>query len=508
MTQPRRIRKVLVANRGEIAVRVLRTCQEMGLRTVAVYSDADRGALHVRKADEAVHLGPSPARESYLSIERLLDAAKKTGADALHPGYGFLSERAELARAVEAAGLTFVGPRPEAMEIMGEKTSARARMRAAGVPVVPGSDGPLPDEAAALAAAEGLGWPVMVKAVAGGGGRGMKRVEQAADLPAAWRSAQREAQAAFGDGQLYLEKAIDRARHVEVQVFCDEHGGAIHLGERECSVQRRHQKVVEESPSPFVDPPLRAALCEVALAAARAVGYRGAGTVEFLVGEDRRFWFLEMNTRLQVEHPVTELVTGLDLVRLQLEVAEGGRLPPQASVTFRGHAIEARVCAEDPARGFLPSPGKITYLRVPGGPGIRDDGGVYGGFVVTPHYDPLLSKLSAWAPTRDQAVARLARALSDYLIHGIATNLAWLGAVLTHPAFRDGDYDTTFCAVHGKALLRQPDPALEEVALIAAAVATFRRDQEEAQAGAARVAATPSAWLRQGRSQALRGGGR
>jgi D-alanine-D-alanine ligase-like ATP-grasp enzyme len=278
VTQPRRIRKVLVANRGEIAVRVLRTCQEMGLRTVAVYSDADRGALHVRKADEAVHLGPSPARESYLSIERLLDAAKKTGADAIHPGYGFLSERAELARAVEAAGLTFVGPRPEAMEIMGEKTSARARMRAAGVPVVPGSDGPLPDEAAALAAAEGLGWPVMVKAVAGGGGRGMKRVERAADLPAAWRSAQREAQAAFGDGQLYLEKAIDRARHVEVQVFCDEHGGAIHLGERDCSVQRRHQKVVEESPSPFVDPPLRAALCEVALAAARAVGYRGAGT--------------------------------------------------------------------------------------------------------------------------------------------------------------------------------------------------------------------------------------
>ncbi|MBK9518476.1 MAG: acetyl-CoA carboxylase biotin carboxylase subunit [Anaeromyxobacter sp.] len=507
MSQPKRIRKVLVANRGEIAVRVLRTCQEMGLATVAVYSDADRGALHVRKADEAVHLGPSPARESYLSLERLLDAAKKTGADAVHPGYGFLSERPELARAVEAAGLTFVGPGAAAMEAMGGKTSARAHMRAAGVPVVPGSDGPLAGEADALVEARILGFPVMVKAVAGGGGRGLRRCDREADLPAAWQSARREALAAFGDDRLYLEKALDRPRHVEVQLVCDEHGGAIHLGERECSVQRRHQKVIEESPSPLVDEPLRGALCEAALRAARAVGYRGAGTVEFLVDQDRRFYFLEMNARLQVEHPVTELVTGLDLVRLQLEVAAGLPLPPQASVSWRGHAVEARVCAEDPARGFLPSPGKITYLRVPGGPGIRDDGGVYGGFVVTPHYDPLLSKLSAWAPTREQAVARLVRALGDYVVHGITTNVAWLASALSHPAFQRGDYDTTFCTAHAAELLRRPDPALEEVALIAAAVAAYRRDQEEAQAGAARAgaAAATSAWLRQGRAQGLRG---
>jgi acetyl-CoA carboxylase biotin carboxylase subunit len=509
VNQPKRIRKVLVANRGEIAVRIIRTCQEMGIATVAVYSDADRGALHVRCADEAVHLGGSPARESYLSVERLLDAAKKTGADALHPGYGFLSEKPELARAVEAAGLIFVGPTPEAMQAMGEKTSARARMQAAGVPVVPGSDGPLAGEAEALACAERLGWPVMVKAASGGGGRGMRRVEKAEELPAAWAAAGREARAAFGDERLYLEKALSRPRHVEVQIFCDQHGGAIHLGERECSVQRRHQKVVEESPSPLLDPPLRAAMCQVALTAARAVGYRGAGTVEFLVDEARRFWFLEMNTRLQVEHPVTELVTGLDLVRLQLEVAAGGALPRQDEVVHRGHAVEARICAEDPARGFLPSPGKITYLRVPGGPGVRDDGGVYGGFVVTPHYDPLLSKLCAWAPTREQAIARLSRALRDYVVHGIATNVGWLGAVLEHPAFRAGDYDTGFCATHQKALLARGEASLEAVAVIAAAVAAFRRDHEEAEAAAARAGAASaggSSWARLGRAAGLRGG--
>ncbi|HET8732731.1 MAG TPA: acetyl-CoA carboxylase biotin carboxylase subunit [Anaeromyxobacteraceae bacterium] len=504
------MKRILVANRGEIAVRVLRTCQEMGLATVAVYSDADRGALHVRTADEAVHLGPSPARESYLAVEKVLDAAKKAGADAVHPGYGFLSERADFARAVEAAGLTFVGPPPEAIEAMGEKTGARARMRAAGVPVVPGSEGALADEAAALAAAEALGWPVMVKAVAGGGGRGMRRVEQAAGLPAAWASARREAGAAFGDDRLYLEKALTRPRHVEVQVFCDAHGGAIHLGERECSVQRRHQKVVEESPSPRLDEPLRAAMCEAALRAARAVGYRGAGTVEFLVDAEGRFWFLEMNTRLQVEHPVTELVTGLDLVRLQLEVAQGGAVPAQEAVVRRGHALEVRICAEDPARGFLPSPGKITYLRVPGGPGVRDDGGVYGGWVVPSHYDPLLSKLCAWAPDRPQAIARLRRALRDYVVHGIATNVAWLGAVLDHPAFRAGDYDTGFCAEHAQALAARPDPTLEEVAIVAAAVAAWRRDHAEAEAAAARAGpATPcgSAWARLGRARALRGRG-
>jgi acetyl-CoA carboxylase biotin carboxylase subunit len=504
------IRKVLVANRGEIAVRVMRTCQEMGIATVAVYSDADRGALHVRRADEAVHLGPSPARESYLVIEKVIDAARKTGADAVHPGYGFLSERPELPRALEKAGLTFVGPPAAAIEAMGVKTAARAAMAAAGVPVVPGSAGVLAGEAEALSAAGALGFPVMIKAAAGGGGKGMKRCERPEDLPKLWASAKREAAAAFGDDRLYLEKALDRPRHVEVQVFCDEHGGAIWLGERECSVQRRHQKVVEESPSPLLDEPLRQAMGEVAVRAARAVGYRGAGTVEFLVDASRAFHFLEMNTRLQVEHPVTELVTGLDLVRLQLEVAQGLPLPAQGEVVRRGHAVEARVYAEDPARGFLPSPGKITYLRLPGGPGVREDGGVYTGWVVPPFYDPLLSKVVAWAPTREQAIARLRRALGEYTLHGIATNVAYLSAVLDHPAFRAGDYDTGFCARYEKELLRRPDPSLQEVALIAAAVEACRRDQEEAEAFAARAGAHAgtSAWARQGRLAARRGGGR
>jgi acetyl-CoA carboxylase biotin carboxylase subunit len=486
VSQPKTIRKVLVANRGEIAVRVIRTCREMGLASVAVYSDADRGGLHVRMADEAVHLGPSPARESYLSIERLLDAAKKTGADAVHPGYGFLSEKPEFARAAARAGLTFVGPPPEAMEAMGEKTAARARMKAAGVPVVPGSDGPVADEATAHVEAARLGFPVMIKAAAGGGGKGMKRCDRPEDLAAAFASARREAAAAFADDRLYLEKFLEKPRHVEIQVFCDEHGQALSLGERECSVQRRHQKVIEESPSCIVDEPLRQAMGAVALTAARAVGYLGAGTVEFLVDASRKFYFLEMNTRLQVEHPVTELCTGLDLVRLQLEVASGERLPPPEAVQRRGHAIEARVCAEDPARAFLPSPGKITYLRPPGGPGIRDDSGIYGGFVVPPFYDNLLSKVVAWAPTREQAIARLQRALGDYVIHGIATNVPWLGAVLRHPAFRSGDYDTGFCAAFAKELTRPPDPSLEEVALIAAAVEAWQRDHEGSQARATR----------------------
>ncbi|HET9551729.1 MAG TPA: acetyl-CoA carboxylase biotin carboxylase subunit [Anaeromyxobacteraceae bacterium] len=504
------IRKVLVANRGEIAVRVMRTCQEMGIATVAVYSDADRGALHVRRADEAVHLGPSPARESYLVVDKVIDAARKTGADAVHPGYGFLSERPELPRALEKAGLAFVGPPAAAMEVMGVKTSARAAMQAAGVPVVPGSPGTLDGEAEALAAAAALGFPVMIKAAAGGGGKGMKRCERPEDLGKLWASAKRESAAAFGDDRLYLEKALDRPRHVEVQIFCDDHGGALWLGERECSVQRRHQKVVEESPSPLLDEPLRQAMGEVAVTAARAVGYRGAGTVEFLVDAERRFYFLEMNTRLQVEHPVTEMVTGLDLVRLQLEVAQGLPLPAQGDVVRRGHAVEARVYAEDPARGFLPSPGKITYLRLPGGPGVREDGGVYTGWVVPPYYDPLLSKLVAWAPTREQAIARLRRALSEYTLHGIATNVSYLAAVLDHPAFRAGDYDTGFCARYEKELLRRPDPSLEEVALIAAAVEAQKRDQDEAEAFAARAGARAegSAWARQGRIAARRGRGR
>ncbi|HSD18765.1 MAG TPA: acetyl-CoA carboxylase biotin carboxylase subunit [Anaeromyxobacter sp.] len=511
MSPKKRIRKILVANRGEIAVRVMRTCCEMGLGTVAVYSDADRGALHVRKADEAVHIGPSPARDSYLAIEKVIDAAKKTGADAIHPGYGFLSEKAELARAVEAAGITFIGPPAASMDAMGVKTTARRNMNAAGVPTVPGSEGPIADEQEAKAFADAIGYPVMIKAAAGGGGKGMKKVEREADFLSLWASARRESAGAFGDERLYLEKFLDEPRHVEVQVFADEHGNAIHLGERECSVQRRQQKVVEESPSCILDDRLRARMGEVAVRAAKAVGYRGAGTVEFLVDARRDFYFLEMNTRLQVEHPVTEMITGLDLVRMQIEVARGERLVAQEEVVRRGHAIEARIYAEDPARRFMPSPGKITYLRVPGGPGIRDDSGVYTGWVVPQFYDPLLSKLVAWAPTRDQTIERLIRALGEYTIHGITTNVAYLAAVLDHPAFRSGEYDTGFCTRYERELLHTPDPAFEDVALIAAAVEAFKRDNDAAEAFAARAgteAASRSAWVQLGRARALRGGGR
>jgi len=449
----RKIHKVLIANRGEIAVRVIRTCKEMGIRTVAVYSDADREGLHARLADEAVHVGPSPARESYLSIERMLAAARQSGADAVHPGYGFLSERAEFARAVEAAGLTFIGPRPESMEAMGEKTTARRNMQAAGVPTVPGSPGPIADEAQARAFADSIGYPVMIKAAAGGGGKGMKRCERAEDLGGLWASAKREAAGAFGDERLYLEKFLDQPRHVEIQVFFDGRGHGIWLGERECSVQRRQQKVIEESPSCILDDRMREAMGEVALKAGRAVGYRGAGTVEFLVDARRSFWFLEMNTRLQVEHPVTEMCTGLDLVRLQLEVAQGLPILRQEEVRRRGHAIEARVYAEDPARNFLPRPGTITGLTVPSGEGIRDDSGVYPGWTVSPFYDPMLSKLVAWGETRPQAIERLGAALRGYQIQGIQSNLAYLAAVLDHPAFRAGDYDTGFTIRHGPELV-------------------------------------------------------
>jgi acetyl-CoA carboxylase biotin carboxylase subunit len=508
MSPKRSIRKILVANRGEIAVRVMRTCREMGIPTVAVYSDADRGSLHVRYADQAVHLGGAASAESYLAVEKIVDAAKQAGADAIHPGYGFLSEKAEFARAVERAGMTFIGPRPESMDVMGVKTAARAAMGAAGVPTVPGSSSALADEEDAQAYADDLGYPVMIKAAAGGGGKGMKRCERGEDFLALWRSAKREAKGAFGDDRLYLEKFLERPRHVEIQVFADEAGNTIWLGERECSVQRRHQKVIEESPSAIVDDELRARMGEVAVRAARAVAYRGAGTVEFLLDASRNFYFLEMNTRLQVEHPVTEMVTGLDLVRLQIEVARGERIPRQEEIARRGHAIEARIYAEDPAQGFLPSPGKITYLRVPGGPGVRDDSGVYGGWVVPPDYDPLISKVVAWAPARAQAIDRLIRALGDYTVHGITANIGWLSAALDHPAFRSGDYDTGFCERHGEELLRPPDRRYEDVAVIAAAVAAFQRDHDEAQAFAARAGqdAGRSSWARLGRARALRGG--
>ncbi|HTP30518.1 MAG TPA: biotin carboxylase N-terminal domain-containing protein, partial [Anaeromyxobacteraceae bacterium] len=463
----------------------------------------------VRFADEAVRIGRPPARESYLAIDKVLAAAELTGADAVHPGYGFLSERAEFARACEDSKLVFIGPRSQSMEKMGVKTSARARMREAGVPVVPGSSAPVADEGEAAARAAEIGFPVMIKAAAGGGGKGMKRCERAQELAALFQSARREALSAFGDDRLYLEKYLERPRHVEIQIFADERGECIHLGERECSVQRRQQKVIEESPCSIVDPKMRDAMGEVAVRAAKAVDYRGAGTVEFLVDAKRDFYFLEMNTRLQVEHAVTELVTGLDLVRMQIEVAQGEPLPiAQDAVVRRGHAIEARVYAEDPARNFLPSPGRISYLRVPNGPGIRDDSGVYTGWIVPQFYDPLISKLLAWAPTREQAIERLKRALGEYTVHGITVNLHYLESVLDHQAFRSGEYDTSFCTKHEQDLLARPDPRYERVALIAAAVAAYKRDHDQAEAFAARAGlalASRSHWQRIGRARALRG---
>ena len=470
----RKITKVLIANRGEIACRVIRACRELGLRTVAVYSEADALAPHVRLADEAIAIGPPPARESYLVVEKLIDAVRKSGADGVHPGYGFLSENADFAEAVHAAGATFIGPPPSAMRAMGIKTAARARMQAAGVPVVPGDGGPdgrgFPDATAAKAAAARIGYPVMLKAAAGGGGRGMRLVDSEEKLEAALAGAQREAKGAFGDDTVYLEKAIVRPRHIEIQVFGDEHGGAVHLYERDCSIQRRNQKVIEESPSPVLDDETRAKMGEVAVRAARSVGYVGAGTIEMLYDSAARsFYFLEMNTRLQVEHPITELVTGVDLVRWQLAVAQGEKIPlAQEAIPRRGAAIECRVYAEDSVK-FLPSPGTITSLRVPAGPGIRDDAGVVAGSVVSVHYDPMISKLCAWADTRSAAIDRMRRALGEYHVGGIKTNLAFHRRVMRHPAFIAGDYDTGFIERH-KAELTQP-PSDEETAALAAIAA-------------------------------------
>ena len=482
----RRITKVLVANRGEIACRVMRACRELDLRTVAVYSEADRNAVHVRMADEAVAIGPAPARESYLVVEKIVEALRKTGADAVHPGYGFLSENAAFAEAVAAAGATFIGPPPSAIRAMGGKTAARALMQAAGVPVVPGDNGEggkgFPDVVAAKAAAARVGYPVMLKAAAGGGGRGMRLVDAEDKLEAALAGAQREAKAAFGDDTVYLEKAILRPRHIEIQVFGDEHGGAVHLYERDCSIQRRNQKVIEESPSPALDDATRANMGEVAVRAAKSVGYVGAGTIEMLYdGASRGFYFLEMNTRLQVEHPVTELVTGVDLVRWQLAVAQGERLPlAQDAIPRRGAAIECRVYAEDPVK-FLPSPGTITSLRVPAGPGVRDDSGVTEGSVISVHYDPMISKLCTWADTREAAIGRMRRALAEYHVGGIRTNLPFHRQVMRHPAFIAGEYDTGFIERH-KAELAPAAPD-EETATLAAVVAAAQA-QAHAEGGA------------------------
>jgi acetyl-CoA carboxylase biotin carboxylase subunit len=487
--------KVLVANRGEIAVRVIRTLREMGIRSVAIYSDADRDALHVRMADEAYRVGPAASAESYLVVDNLLDACRQSGAQAVHPGYGFLSENAAFARAVTEAGMTFIGPPPEAMEAMGYKTAAREKMIAAGVPVVPGAMVSDPSELAA--AAESIGYPIMLKAAGGGGGKGMRLVREASEIESAYERARSEAKKFFDDETVYLEKFIEQPRHVEIQVLGDTHGNVIHLFERDCSVQRRHQKVVEETPTPAParTDALIAEMGEVAVQAAKAVGYFSAGTVEFLMDPKGNFYFLEMNTRLQVEHPITEMITGLDLVREMVRIAAGEPLGyGQDDVVARGHAIQCRVYAEDPATGFLPSPGTIETLRVPAGPGVRDDSGTYAGAEISSFYDPLISKLCVWAPTRALAVQRMHRALSEYVVTGIQTNLPFHLALFEHPEFVAGDYDTGFIgrntdALHTSGTTGDTGDAL----LIGAAIAQAFEDAETAKRAAATSRVGPAA---------------
>ncbi len=464
------IRKCLIANRGEIAVRLIRACRELEIESVAVYSAADAHALHVQMADHAVAIGAAPPAESYLNIPRLVQAARDTGCDAVHPGYGFLSESEDFAAAVRAAGLIWVGPGPNAIRAMGVKTEARALMQRAGVPVVPGFQSNEADDAAFLSAADSIGYPVMVKAAGGGGGKGIRIVPAAADLPDALAGARREAQKAFGDPRLFLERYIESGRHIEIQVLADQHGQAVHLFERECSAQRRHQKIIEESPSPLLDDDLRQRMGTAAVAAAQAVGYVNVGTVEFIVTPGRDFYFLEMNTRLQVEHPVTECVTGLDLVKLQFSIATGEPLPfRQADLHQRGHAIECRLYAEDPAAHFVPATGQLLRFSEPQGPGIRVDAGVRTGDTIGIHYDPLLAKLITWDVDRPSAVRRMQAALHQTIILGLKTNREFLQTLLRHPTFLAGAVDTHFVDAHLTELLPPAEPA-SPIALIAAAL--------------------------------------
>jgi acetyl-CoA carboxylase, biotin carboxylase subunit len=498
-------RKVLVANRGEIAVRILRALREMNIGSVAVFSDVDRTALHVRLADEAARVG------SYLDIDAVLEAARKHRAEAIHPGYGFLSENAEFAAACEAQGIVFIGPSPEAIGRLGSKTAARILAKRMNVPVVPGSEEPATHLEHARELARQIGYPVLLKAAAGGGGKGMRRVDAEGELEAAIRDASSEAERAFHSSEVYIEKVIEQPRHIEIQIAGDRYGNLVHLGERECSLQRRHQKIVEECPSPLVaaNPELRAEMGEAALRIARAAGYHNLGTVEFLVDGEGNFYFLEVNTRLQVEHPVTELVTGLDLVDLQLRIAAGEAIPfTQEDVEWRGWAMECRICTEDPEQHFFPSPGKIVQLREPAGPGIRLDSGVYPGWTVPLDYDPLLAKLVAWAPDRPTAIRRMLRALSEYSIVGVETNVAFFREILKDAEFREGRLNTGFVADYFNRREARPEPG-REAAMVAALAAAFHFRSEvqtgvQASGGGRQAAEIPGRWLSDGRSGLLR----
>lgn len=489
------MKRVLVANRGEIAVRVIRACREHGLEAVAVYADADATAPHVGLADAAVRLEGDPPTGAYLNMDGLIEAARASGADAIHPGYGFLSENADFAERIDRAGLRFVGPPPAAIRTMGDKVASRRAMADAGVPIMPGTEGQSENLGALVKAAKDIPLPLMVKAAGGGGGKGMRIVRSARDLDDAVRAASREAAAAFGNGTVYVERFIERPRHIEVQVLADAHGRTLSVLERECSIQRRHQKIVEECPSPFVTPALRKEMSEAAVAAAEAVGYVNAGTVEFLVDEDGAFYFLEMNTRIQVEHPVTEAVTGLDLVRWQLRIAAGERLPfKQSDIAPRGHAIECRVYAEDPAQKFMPSTGVIARLRAPSGPGVRVDGGIYEGYTVTPHFDPLLAKIVTWGADREAARVRMLDALAETVILGVQTTVPFLRDVLAHEAFAGGDTTTDFIPVH----LPEWGTSDEDVPDAVLAAAALVESEGRSPVVSAATSAPPSPWSRIG----------
>jgi len=499
-------KKILIANRGEIAVRVMRACREMGIGTVAVYSDADRNALHVRYADEAYHVGPAPSTQSYLRNDRILDVARRSAAEAVHPGYGFLSENKEFARACEAARVVFIGPPAAAMELMGSKTASRHTVLEAGLPVVPGSDHDLGSLDEVRRVAEDIGYPIMLKASAGGGGKGLRLVDSAHQLESAFRDARSEAQNAFADPSVYVEKYIQQPHHVEIQVLGDLHGNLIHLGERECSLQRRHQKVMEECPSPLLDDDLRRRMGETAVRIARLAGYANAGTVEFLVDRARNFYFLEMNTRLQVEHPVTELVAGIDLVKEQIRIAWGEPLGwKQEDVQWRGAAIECRIYAEDPANNFFPSPGLITRLQTPSGPGVRHDSGVYEGWTVPIEYDPLLAKLAVWGADRTEAIGRMRRSLGEYEVFGIRTNLPFFRRMLDHPDFLAGRCDTGFIdRVFNNHAWGEDEPSREEraVAMLASGIRESQRSKVKSQKSKVGTASS-NAWRTAGRDEAL-----
>ena len=498
-------KRILIANRGEIAVRIARACRELDIETVAVYSEADRESLHVKYADYAYAIGPAPSAKSYLNIERMIDVAKKSRAEAVHPGYGFLAENSQFAKRCLAEGIAFIGPSPEVIDQMGDKVKAREIMKAAGVPVVPGSDGTLNSEAEVLKTLEAIGYPCMLKAVAGGGGKGLRLVRSRREVSSAYRAVGSEAASSFGDPRLYVEKYIEKPRHVEIQILADKYGRVLHLFDRECSIQRRHQKVIEESPAPGLEDRTRRRIGRIAIQGARAVRYVGAGTLEFLLDQEQNFYFLEMNTRLQVEHAVTERVVGIDLVKAQIEIAAGGYLPwRQRHITQTGHAIECRIYAEDAENDFMPCPGKIEGLRLPEGLGLRNDCGVYEGAEVPIFYDPMIAKLITWGENRVEAILRMRRALREYQVRGIKTNISFHQWILRHPRFMSGDVNTGFIDQEYRSARKEEVFPHKEIALASAAIAAIHREQESRLGLLAQGAAEPSKWRERGKRNALR----